>query len=333
MSSHLHRFAVDSMLSAARAGAGATLFAAALGFAAAGAAAQTYGVATMPPGTLNHTTGSAIAKVLKEKGGLNVLVQPTAGESSLIPMVGRAEAELGIANIAAVSGVTRGTGAGQEPDLRLVGSLHALRAAFFVRKDSDLKTIADLKGKRVTTGYSAMRTVDTIVQAMLASAGLAIGDVTPVPVPNVVRGADDFMSGNADTFMFGFGAPKVREVDATVRGVRALEISEAGMAGSRKIFPYGYLSEVSPGPVYVGVAQKMKVYAYDNMLFTNAKVKDDLVYRIVETMDKHGVDMAAVQPVLRGFSAAGLYKQYDIPYHPGALKYFKEKGLTPQAIQ
>jgi TRAP transporter TAXI family solute receptor len=248
-------------------------------------------------------------------------------------MVGRAEAELGIANIAAVSGVTRGTGPGQEPDLRLVGSLHALRAAFFVRKDSDLKTVADLKGKRVTAGYSAMRTVDTIVQAMLATAGLGIGDVTPVPVPNVVRGADDFLSGNADTFMFGFGAPKVREVDATVRGVRALEISEAGMAASRKIFPYGYLSEVSPGPVFVGVAQKMKVYAYDNMLFTNAKAKDDLVYKMVETMDNNAADLAAVQPALRGFSAAGLYKDYDIPYHPGALKYFKEKGLKPQAIQ
>ena len=94
MSSHSHRFSVDRMLRAARAGAGAILVATTLGLAAAGAAAQTYGVATMPPGTLNHTTGSAIAKVLKEKGGLNVLVQPTAGESSLIPMVGRAEADL-----------------------------------------------------------------------------------------------------------------------------------------------------------------------------------------------------------------------------------------------
>jgi TRAP transporter TAXI family solute receptor len=310
-----------------------TALAGVLSLAAASAGAQTYGIATMQPGTLNHTTGSAIAKVLKEKGGMNVLVQPTAGESSLIPMVGRTEAELGIANIAAVAGVTRGTGAGQQPDLRLVGSLHALRAAFFVRKDAGLKTIADLKGKRVTAGYSAMRTVDTIVQAMLATAGLAISDVTPVPVPNVVRGADDFLSGNADTFMFGFGAPKVREVDATVGGVRALEISDAGMTASHKIFPYGYLSEVSPGPVYIGVAQKMKVYSYDNMLFTNAKVKDEIVYKMVEIMDKNGADMAAVQPVLRGFTAAALYKQYDIPYHPGALKYFKEKGLKAQAIQ
>jgi len=305
----------------------------ALGFAATGASAQTYGIATMQPGTLNNTTGSAIAKVLKEKGGLNFLVQPTAGETTLIPMVGRAEAELGIANIAEVVNVTRGTGAGQQPDLRLIGTIHALRVAFFVRKDSDLKTMADLKGKRVTAGYSAMRTIDTIVQAMLSTAGLAIGDVRPVPVPNVIRGADDFLAGTADTFMFAFGAAKVREVDASVGGVRALQIPEAGMAASRKIFRYGYLSEVSPGPVFVGVPAKMKVYSYDNMLFTNAKVKDELVYKIIETMENNKSELVAVQPALREFSAANLYKQYDIPYHPGALKYFKDKGLQPKAVE
>ena len=52
----------------------------------------------MQPGTLNHTTGTAIAKVVKEKGGINVLVQPTAGESIIIPIVGRGETEIGIAN-------------------------------------------------------------------------------------------------------------------------------------------------------------------------------------------------------------------------------------------
>ncbi len=119
----------------------AALLAGMVAFGAAGAVAQTYGIATMQPGTLNHTTGSAIAKVLKEKAGLNVLVQPTAGETTLIPMVGRAEAEMGIANIAEVVNVTKGgTAAGQQPDLRLIGSIHALRVAFFVRKDSGMKS-------------------------------------------------------------------------------------------------------------------------------------------------------------------------------------------------
>ena len=298
------------------------------------AAAQTYGIATMQPGTLNHTTGSAIAKVLKEKGGMNVLVQPTAGETTLIPMVGRAEADLGIANVAEVVNVTRGTGgATQQPDLRLIGSIHPLRVAFFVRKDSDMKTIADLKGRRLPVGYSAMRTIDVLTNAVLATAGLAPGDVKPVLVPNVVRGADDFTGGNSDVFMFAFGAPKVREVDATVGGIRALEISEAGMAASRKIFEYGYLTEVNPGPAFIGVPQKMQVYSYDNMLFTNAKVKDDIVYKIIETLEQNKAELLAVQPALRDFSAAGLYKKYDISYHEGALKYFKAHNLEAKAAQ
>jgi TRAP-type uncharacterized transport system substrate-binding protein len=90
---------------------------------------------------------------------------------------------------------------------------------------------------------------------------------------------------------------------------------------------------VSPGPVFVGVPAKMKVYSYDNMLFTNAKVKDELVYKIIETMENNKSELVAVQPALREFSAAGLYKQYDIPYHPGALKYFKDKGLQPKAVE
>lgn len=330
----LLRFALRVALHNSRCVAGAMLCAGAMIAASASATAQTYGIATMQPGTLNHTTGSAIAKVLKEKGGMNVLVQPTAGETTLIPMVGRAEADLGIANIAEVVNVTKGGSvAGQQPDLRLIGSIHALRTALFVRKDSDMKSVADLKGKRVTAGYSAMRTIDTIVLAMLGTAGLTLGDVKPVLVPNVIRGADDFTGGNADTFMFAFGAAKVREVDATVGGVRALEIPEAGMAASRKIFPYGYLTEVSPGPVFVGVPQKMKVFSYDNMLFTNAKVRDETVYKIVEIMESNKAELVAVQPALRDFSSANLYKQYDIPYHPGALKYFADKGLQAQAIQ
>jgi TRAP transporter TAXI family solute receptor len=298
------------------------------------ALAQTYGIATMQPGTLNHTSGSAVAKVLKEKAGLNVLVQPTAGETTLIPMVGSAEADLGIANIAEVLNASRGTGGSvKQPALRLIGSLHPLRTAFFVRKDSNMKGIGDLKGRRVTVGYSAMRTIDVLIGAMFASGGIAHGDIKPVLVPNVVRGAEDFMSGAADTFMFAFSAPKVREVDATVGGIRALEMSEAGMDAARKIFEYGYLSEVEPGPAYVGVPQKMKVYTYDNMLFTNARVKDDVVYKVIDTLEKNKADLVTVQPALREFSAAGLYKKYDVPYHPGALRYFKDHNLEAKAVQ
>ena len=85
-------------------------------------------------------------------------------------------------------------------------------------------------------------------RAILATGGLTEKDIQPVMVPNVVRSADDFMSGAADMFFFAFGGPKVREADATVGGIRVLEINEAGMDAARKITPYGYLTDVAPGP-------------------------------------------------------------------------------------
>ena len=218
------------------------------------------------------------------------------------------------------------------PNLRLIGSLHPLRGAFWVRKDTNMKTIADLKGKKVGLGYSAMRTIDPMVKAILATGGLTEKDVVPVLIPNVIRGADDFTSGAADMFFFAFGAPKVREVDATVGGIRALEIPESGMAAAKKILPEGYLTPGVPNPFFIGVEKPMGIYTWDNMIFTNAKVPDDVVYKFIDTLEKNKAELVPIQPALRDFSAAALYKKYDLPYHPGALKYFKDHNIQVRAI-
>ena len=297
--------------------------------AASAASAQTYGFATLPPGTLNHTTASAISKVLKEKAGLNVLVQPTAGDNVIIPMVSRGEAEIGISNIMeAQDGLDRG-----QKDIRIIAAAHALRTPFFVRKDSPMRTIADLKGKRVTLGFSAMRNIDTVARAMLATGNLSEADVRAVLVPNVIRSADDFISGASDMFFFAFGAPKVREVDATVGGIRVLETDESGMPAARKIMPWGYLTQIAPGPIFTGVDKPMKIYSFDNVLITSAKVPDELIYKILDTMEKNKSELIAVQPVLREFSAEAGFKKYGVPYHPGALKYFSERNLQAKDLQ
>jgi uncharacterized protein len=303
--------------------------------AVAPAAAQTYGLATMQPGTLAHTTGTAIAKVLKEKGGLNTLVQTTAGETVLIPMVARGEIDLGVANLAEVQAQVEGSGPNRQADLRLIGVIHPLWASFFVRKDTTMKANADMKGKRIALGYSAMRTVDMLVQAQLALGGLTAKDVTPVLVPNVMRGADDFISGAIDALYFGFGAPKVREADASVGGIRALDASASleRLAESRKLFPYGYLTPTAPAPLFVGVTQPISVYTIDYMLFTNAKAKDEAVYKIIDTMAKNKPDMVSIAPHLGSFNPALLYKKFDMAYHPGALKYFADNKMLPVEIK
>jgi len=310
---------------------GASVAVAAIGLGAHAASAQTYGFAAMQPGTINHTTSSAISKVLKEKAGLNTLVQATAGETVMIAIVNRGEADFAMANSPELGGMSANNA---QPNLRMIGPVYTLKTGFWVRKDSGMRMVSDLKGKRVTMGYSAMRALDPISRAILAGAGLTEADIKPVLVPNVVRSADDFVAGSADMFMFAFGAPKVREVDVTVGGTRYLEINDTpGIEAARKIVPFGYLSDIAPGPIFIGVEKPMKTFTIDNILFTHDKVSDDVVYKLIEAMENNKPDMIAVAPNLREFSAAGLHKQYPFPFHPGALKYFKDKNIAAQTIQ
>ena len=290
--------------------------------------AQTLGIATMQPGTLAHTVGSSIAKVLKEKGGINALVQPTSGESMALAIVGKGDAPLGLANAIEV-----GMAVPANPNLRMIGAVNPVRAGIFVRKSSPMKTITDLKGRRVPMGYAAMRALEGMSRALLATGGLTEKDIQTVMAPNVIRAADDFVAGSADAFLFAFGAPKVREVDATVGGIRALEIPEQpGIAAARQHSPYGYLSEAQPGPAFVGIAQPTKVYTFDQMLYTHSAVSDELVYKIIDTMANNEAELAAVAPALREFALENMYKTYDFPYHPGALKYFREHQLAAKQL-
>lgn len=306
----------------------------AFSLAAGTASAQTFGFATLQPGSLNHTSAAAIAKVLKEKAGMNVLVQPTSGDTAILPMVNRGEAEFGNGNIFEMHNAYEGAmPGGKMTNLRIIGVMHTLRTGFWVRKDSGMTTVADLRGKRVGWGFSAMPTIGVLGHAMIAAGGLTEKDIKPVLVPNVIRGADDFVSGAADTFQFAFGAPKVREVDASVGGTRFLETDEKLMPEARKFFKWAYLTSISPAPIFIGVTKPMKTFSFDNMIYTNARVKDEVVYKVLETMEKFKPDLVTIQPVLREFSAAAGYKTYDVPYHAGALKYFKERNLQPAALQ
>jgi TRAP transporter TAXI family solute receptor len=285
------------------------------------APAQTYGIASMQAGTVAHTTAVAMAKVLKEKADINVLVQPMAGESVIFPLVDKGEVHFGISNAIEVIEST------SKSNLRLVGAVHPLRLAIFAKKDG-IKTFADLKGKRMPAGYSAVRTAETIRLALLAAGGISPKDIQSIPVPNVIRGADIFASGDADAFLLAFGAPKLREVHARV-GVQPLEIPDtpSAIAASRKIFQYGYLTEVKPGPIFTGLDRPTKVYTVDYMMFTHAKVADELVYRVIETLVANKAELVNIAPHLREFSSTGLRKKYPVSYHPGALKYFAEHNI------
>lgn len=293
--------------------------------------AQTYGFVTMQPGTLNNSTGAAIARVMQQKAGMQTRIQPTAGESALLPLINGGEADFGIANaLEAIEAYTGKAVAGKQDKLRVIAAIQPLRVAFFVRKDSDMKTLADAKGKRFPLGFSAMRTNYDLALASLAAVGLTPKDVRPVMVPNVVRSADDFMSGAADLFYFALGAGKVNEADASVGGIRALTLpnTPAALAAARKIAPPIYFTQVKPRPGLAGVTEEITTMTFDNVLVAGAHVRDAVVERVLEEMVKNKADMATTAPWLNEFGPADYYKASVIPYHPGAIAWFKKNNVT-----
>ena len=210
------------------------------------ASAQIYSLGTGKQGFFTYSAGAAIAKVAAD-GGLNLRVKPFGGTSAYVPGVNAGEQQFGLANELethyAVTGTVIYKGKPQ-PNLRVVAILTPLYSEFFVAKDSPIKTIADLKGKRVPSGYASQRVLDVLTKGTLANGGLSYADVQQVPVPNVVGGASEFEQGKADVFMFALGSGKVAEVNAKVP-VRVLPIdhSKEAMDRLRKFIPVAYATQ------------------------------------------------------------------------------------------
>ncbi|MEP7031850.1 MAG: TAXI family TRAP transporter solute-binding subunit [Pseudolabrys sp.] len=298
------------------------------------ASAQMYGLGTGKQGFFTYSAGAAIAKVAADNG-MNLRLQPYGGTSAYVPGVNAGEIEFGLANeLETHYAVTGEVIYKDKPqaDLRVISVLTPLYSQFFVKKDSPIKTIADLKGKKVPTDYVSQRVLDVLSRGTLANAGLTYDDITKVPVPNVVGGADEFAQGKADVFMFALGSGKVSEVDAQVGGLRVLPIdhSKAAMDRLRKIIPVAYATELKPGKALTGINEPTWVYAYDYLVLANSKVSDDAAYKLAKIMHDHKAELGAGFGGLNGFDPNRMAKEMGpVHFHPGAIKYYKEIGAWP----
>ena len=308
----------------------------ALALASGVAAAQTVGMATSPAGSLYHTQGSALAPILSEKGAIEIRIQPFSSPNIHLPAVNAGQIDFGLANIyeiyLAAQGLDFFNGKKNE-NLRLVTITGPLRSAIFVKKDSPTKKLLDLKGQRMVWGFAQQNIIMPLIFAHFDAVGLSEKDISPVTVPTVVRGADDFAAGKADAFFFALGSGKVTEVDASVSGVRALPLPDGPQtqAAYKKHFPPAYTQIVNPGPGLIGISEPTPIMAYDAVMVTHAGASEDVVYKLTKTLHEQAEAVAKSSPTLRGFTTAGMAKVTDaVPYHPGAIKFYREKGLWPQ---
>lgn len=298
------------------------------------AASQPLGIGVTERGYTSQA-GAAIAKVVSQKTGLDMRVQAYGGSSAYVPLVNSGVLEFGLANELEAAYAIAGNEVYQgrrHPNLRIAALLQPFRVAVYTRKDSDMRTLKDLRSKRVPSGWVSQKIIGVLLEGILANAGLSYDDVVKVPAPNVVSAANDFAAGKTDVFFFAFGSGTVQETDARVGGIRVVGIDPEpdAMERMRKFVPPAYALLVEPSQTNVGVEQPLYVMAFDYLMLTHANVPAAVVYEVINTMHLYKEELVAAFPAMRMFSPARMTKHMPgVDYHEGAIRYYKEIGQWP----
>jgi TRAP transporter TAXI family solute receptor len=298
------------------------------------AQAQTISIGTSPVGSLNHSLGNALGKVMTEQGGLRARVVPFGGGQQFLPLIDKKELELAIPSASDTVFAHRGTedfSGNPSPGLRVIATVFPYYVGWFVNKDAPYKVLVDLKGKKMPVGFTANTAQRRVFLAGLAAEGLKETDFEGVAVPHVVRAADDFMQGKVEASTFAIGAGKVAEVNTKVGGVRFLNVTDTpqALAGLRQFMPTAYISVLQPAPEFAGVIGPTSVIFENYLVVTGAQLPDDDAYKIAKVLYEEQDKLAAIAKTFARYDKAKLAHDQGVPFHPGAIKFYREKGIWP----
>jgi TRAP transporter TAXI family solute receptor len=261
---------------------------------------QPIAIGTMAPGTISHSTGMAVASVITAAGGPELRVVPHSGESLLLDLLATGEIDFAIVNSAEAL-------ARPNDGLRVAAVLYPLHVGLLVRDDSELRTVADLRGQRVTTGFATSPGIARLLDALLAADGLTLEDVRPVRVGDLLTGAERFLDGRSDAFFFAVGAAKLIEVNAA-RPIRLLTLTADAEAEARMqaVVPAAYIAPLAPRPGLVGVDAPTPTLTFDNLLVTRADVSAATVTGVLEALAGGKPDLVDRLPAFAGLDPEGL---------------------------
>ncbi|MFT4096753.1 MAG: TAXI family TRAP transporter solute-binding subunit [Rhodoblastus sp.] len=311
-----------------RAGMAAAILGLGLCGSTASRAEQFINILTGGTSGVYYPMGVAISKIFSEKmQGVRPSVQATKASVENLNLIQQGKGELaftlGDSLADAAKGVEEAGFKKPLDQLRGVAGIYANYIQVIASKDSGIKTLADLKGKRLSVGAPKSGT-ELNARAILKAAGIDYKDLGKVEYLPFGESVELIKNRQLDATLqsAGLGVASIRDlansVPITVVEIPAAIVDKVGSP---------YVKVTIPKGTYEGQDADVPAAAVKNYLVTNAKLPDDVVYGMTKAIFESLPDLQAAHSAAKAIKLDTAMEGMPVPLHPGAAKYFKEKGV------
>lgn len=293
---------------------------------AAGAQQKSLTLGTASVGGTYFVYGGVVASLLTQKIGANVSTQQTQGPNQNVILVDGKQVELGMTTMGVALQAWNGTGEWTKGkkynNIRAVFPMYDTPFHFIAAEKSGIKSVADMKGKRVGVGPKA-GTCGTYFPLMFKALGLNV-DIRYGQASDMGGQLGD---GLIDAFPFCAGVPisVYTEIEAQ-RPVRFFTFTAAELAKVKKAIPELSDSTIPKG-TYKSMTEDHKTVGLFNFFIVHKDMDADTVYKIAQAVLENNADMVKGHAASKETLLQNWDKNTFLPFHPGAVKYYKEKGI------
>ncbi|CAM3476940.1 MULTISPECIES: TAXI family TRAP transporter solute-binding subunit [Halomonas] len=292
------------------------------------ASAQQLSIATGGTGGVYYPIGGGFAEMINNHiEGAQATAEVTGASVENMGLIMRGDADLALALADTVYQAYTGTGdfdGRQVENTRALASVYPNAVQLVTLAESDIKSIADLAGKRVSVGAPGSGT-ELNVRALLESNGVDYEDFTPQRL-NFNETADAIRDGDIDAGFWSVGPPTSSILNlAATRDIRLIGFSDEEIANAQaeeEVFaPY----ELAAG-MYDGMDEAVQTIGIPNVLVVNADMDEELAYQLTQLLFENTDELIAVHPAANDTTVQFTMDSTPVPLHPGALRYFEEVG-------
>ena len=280
-----------------------------------------------------YPAGGAICRFVnqsRKEHGLRCNVESTGGSVFNVNAITSGDLDVGVAQADvqyfAVNGLDRFKDQGPIKSVRALFALHAEAFTVVARRDSNIKEWNDVRSKRLNLGESGSG-MYTVTRDLLRDAGMGVSDLKVATELRQLEMAGALCDNKIDAFTYIVGHPNASIKEATTSCASVIvPLSDALIAKVLSRAPY-YSAATIPGKMYTGTDNDVKTIGVRATLVTSSKLSDDAAYAIVKAVFDNLEDFKKLHPALENLDAQQMLTGNTAPFHPGAIKYFKEKGL------